>query len=102
MTTCTVYVRDARDGRLTAGHVTAAATLFGACRQALAWFESNHGRVRVFPDDTVLEVSCVGNPEKTYYVRAGDVRRAVPLRVAPEAGQQDLFAPDARLALDPE
>ena len=72
--TCTVYVRDRRDGHLVAGHVTDAQSVFAACRLALAWFESDHGRVRYFPDETILEVQRISQ-EKIWYVRAGTVRR---------------------------
>ncbi len=92
--TCTVYVRDRVDRRLIAGHVTDAQTVFGACRQALAWFESDHGRAVRFSDDTVLEVQLVGS-EKIWYVRAGAVRRS-------KADQQTLFDSPRRQAFDPQ
>ena len=98
MPTCTVYVRDPETKQMKIGHVTDGTSLFAACRNALAWFESPHtGKVHVFSDDTVLEVARVGQPEKIWYVRAGDVRRAK----LPET-QQVLFAPDARGAFDPQ
>ena len=80
MPTCTVYVRDYRDGHLVAGHVTAAETLFEACRTALAWWESPHGRPLYFSDDTVLEVHRLGR-EKGWKVRAGTARGGSKERV---------------------
>ena len=92
--TCTVYVRDRVSGCFVAGHITDAQTLFGACRQTLAWFESDHGRVVRFSEDTVLEVQCVGR-EKIWYVRAGAVRKA-------KADQQSLFLSPGNQAFDPQ
>ena len=74
MPTCTVYVRDYNDRRLVAGHVTSANTVFEACRIALAWWESPHGRRLYFSDDTILEVHLVGR-EEGWKVRSGSVRR---------------------------
>jgi hypothetical protein len=70
---------------------------FDAARNALDWVEKFSGRPSP-GDDTVLKISPVSQPDRSYFVRVGTVRASTP---APSVPQQDaLFAPDPRSALD--
>ncbi len=55
-------------------HVTGGRSLFDAVGKALQWFEDNHWKGPRPNDETVFDVTFVGNEER-YFVRCGRVRR---------------------------
>ena len=90
--TCTVYFRD-HAGKPIGGHVTAASSVFEACRKALAHFESPHWLGPRPSDDTILEISLVSSSQK-WKVRVASIRKQT-------AKQTQLFERSAE-ALDPQ
>jgi hypothetical protein len=52
-----------KDGR-TAAHVTAALSLFDACKKAIAWFDDPFWKGPISGPDTILEVQVVAKTER--------------------------------------